>query len=199
MTVDSKNPTNLPGMPESDHDLEMDLGAFDNSSYSPGAGPVKRLLWYVTNAVVFDSWLVPAYSIKARILRWFGARVGRGLVIKPRVNIKYPWRLRIGDDVWIGEGAWIDNLGDVELADDVCLSQGAFLLTGNHDYRDPRFGLVVKGIHIERGAWVGARSTVCPGVRMARNSILVVGSTLRSDTEPGGIYSGNPAEFVRRR
>jgi putative colanic acid biosynthesis acetyltransferase WcaF len=182
-----------------DPKFEVNLAAFDNAGYSPGAGPLKRLLWYVTNAVLFDSWLLPVYSVKSAILRWFGARVGQGLVIKPRVNIKYPWRLRVGDHVWIGEGAWIDNLGDVEIGDNACLSQGALLLTGNHDYRDPRFRLIVQGITLERGVWVGARSTVCPGVRMATNSILVVGSTLRSDTDAGGIYSGNPAVLIRQR
>jgi putative colanic acid biosynthesis acetyltransferase WcaF len=179
--------------------MNADLGAFQNADYSPGAGLVKRTLWYCTNAILFDSWLMPLYPVKATILRWFGARVGRGSVIKPRVNIKYPWRLRLGDNVWIGEGAWIDNLADVGIGDNACLSQGCLLLTGNHDYKDPRFTLFVNGITIEECVWVGARSTVCPGVRMGRNSVLTVGSVLQVDTEPNGVYSGMPAVLVRQR
>lgn len=180
-------------------EVNTDLGAFTNPDYSPGAGLVKRALWYFTNAILFDSWVMPLYPVKAMILRWFGAKVGRGTVIKPRVNIKYPWRLQLGDNVWIGEGAWIDNLGDVVIGDNSCLSQGCLLLTGNHDYKDPRFTLLVSGITIEQGVWVGARSTVCPGVRMGRNSVLTVGGVLQSNTEPNGIYAGIPAARVRER
>ena len=86
-------------------EVNTDLGAFTNPDYSPGAGSVKRTLWYFTNAILFDSWIMPLYPVKAMILRWFGAKVGRGAVIKPRVNIRFPWRLQLGDNVWIGEGA----------------------------------------------------------------------------------------------
>ena len=74
-------------------------------------------------------------TFKAIILRVFGAKVGKGLVIRTHVRIKQPWRLSIGDHVWIGESVWIDNLVQVAIASNVCLSQGAFLLTGNHDYK----------------------------------------------------------------
>jgi putative colanic acid biosynthesis acetyltransferase WcaF len=177
----------------------VQLSEFDNRWYEPGRSVAIRVAWTIVNGLVFLSWFPWPSRLKVLLLRIFGAKVGRAVVIKPRVNIKYPWRLRVGDHVWIGEGAWIDNLGDVEIGDNACLSQGALLLTGNHDYRDPRFRLIVQGITLERGVWVGARSTVCPGVRMATNSILVVGSTLRSDTEAGGIYSGNPAVLIRQR
>lgn len=177
----------------------VDFATFTQAGWTPGAGLLKRLAWYVVNAVCFDSWLLPVSGLKCALLRAFGARVGRHVVIKPRVNIKYPWRLTLGDHVWLGEGAWIDNLGEVVIGDHVCVSQGAYLLTGNHDYRDPRFTLVVRGIRLEPGSWVGARSIVCPGVTLAANSILVVGSVLRSDTAAGGIYSGNPAVWVRDR
>lgn len=177
----------------------MNLALYDNSHYSPGGGRVRRALWYVVNALVFNSWLCPFSGFKSSVLRVFGARLGRGVVIKPRVNIKYPWNLTVGDHVWIGEGVWIDNLTTVAIDSHVCISQGAYLLTGNHDYKDPAFGLMVGEIHVERAVWVGARAVVCPGVRVARGTVLTAGSILRTDSEPAGIYSGNPAAWVRRR
>ena len=119
--------------------------------------------------------------------------------VKPRVTIKHPWRLRLGDHVWIGEGVWIDNLAEVTIGSHVCISQDAYLLTGNHDYRDPRFGLVTAGITVEDAAWVGARSVVCPGVRVATGSVLTAGTVLTADTVAGGVYQGNPARWVRHR
>jgi putative colanic acid biosynthesis acetyltransferase WcaF len=85
------------------------------------------------------------------------------------------------------------------LGNNVCLSQESYLLTGNHDYKDPAFGLVTAEIAIDEGAWVGARATVCPGVTMASHSILTVGSILTKNTVPYGIYCGNPAELKRER
>lgn len=177
----------------------MNLAQYDNRHYHPGGGVVKRTLWYVVNAIFFHSWLWPESRMKRAILRAFGARVGRGVVIKPRVNIKYPWHLELGDNVWLGEGVWIDSLARVRIASNVCVSQEAYLLTGNHNYRDPAFKLVVAGIDVEEGVWIGARAMVCPGVRVRRNTVLTVGSVLQRDSEENGIYRGNPAQWVRAR
>jgi len=179
--------------------MNVDLGAYDNRGYDPGAGRFKRSLWYVVNAVLFHSWLFPGSSLKCRLLRLFGAKVGRGVRIKPRVNIKYPWYLAIGDNVWIGEGVWIDNLTWVRLGSNVCLSQDAYLLTGNHDYKDPAFGLILGEIVIEEGAWIGAQAVVCPGVRIGRCVVLTVASVMQSDAAEYGIYRGNPAVQIRER
>src|SRR5690606_27570566 len=89
---------------------QTDLSAYNNSSYNPGAGFFKRSLWYFCNALFFKSSLFPFYAFKSGLLRLFGARVGKKVVIKPGVNIKYPWFLTIGDHCWIGENVWIDNL-----------------------------------------------------------------------------------------
>ena len=75
----------------------------------------------------------PFMTLKVRLLKMFGAKIGKGLVIKNNVIIKQPWYLTIGDDCWIGENVWIDNIDKVSIGSDVCISQGAMLLTGNHD------------------------------------------------------------------
>jgi putative colanic acid biosynthesis acetyltransferase WcaF len=136
--------------------------------------------------------------MKAIVLRLFGAKVGRGVVIKPSVHIKYPWRLSIGDNSWIGERSWIDNLDVVNVGSNVCISQGAYLCTGNHDW-DPRMGLVVKPSTVEEGAWIGAFARIAPGVTVRCNSIITLGGVLLTTTEPGGIYSGNPARRIKER
>ena len=64
----------------------------------------------------------------------------KGVVIKPNVKIKYPWNLYIGNNSWLGEKVWIDNLDIVSVGNNCCISQGAYLLTGNHDYRSEYFG-----------------------------------------------------------
>jgi putative colanic acid biosynthesis acetyltransferase WcaF len=140
-----------------------------------------------------------SYRIKTAILRFFGASIGKGLVIKPGVHIKYPWRLSIGDHVWLGERVWIDNLADVEICANVCISQGAYLCTGNHDWSDPHLGLVTQRITVNAGAWIAAFAKVAPGVRIGEDAIIALGAILVTDAEPGGIYAGNPAKRIGTR
>lgn len=174
------------------------LSSFNNSWYKPGSG-FKITLWYFVNILFLINPLNPFSSLKIFVLKLFGAKIGKGVLIKPSVNIKYPWLLTMGNHVWIGEGVWIDNLAKVTIADHVCLSQGAMLLCGNHNYKKSTFDLMVGEIHLEEGAWVGAKSVVCPNVRMQSHSILSVGSVATSDTEAYHIYQGVPAVKVRER
>ena len=129
----------------------------------------------------------------------FGARIGKNVVIKPRVNIKYPWFLVVGDHVWIGENVWIDNLAQVTLGDNVVLSQGAFLLCGNHNYKKVSFDLRVDPILIEEGAWVCAGAIVGPGVTICSHAVLSLGSVATGNLMAWQIYKGNPAQSVGQR
>jgi len=143
--------------------------------------------------------LNPVSSLKVWTLRLFGSEIGKGVVIKPGVNIKYPWLLKIGDHSWIGEKAWIDNLALTTIGSNVCISQGAMLICGNHDYNSSTFDLIVGEITLEDGAWVGAGSIVGPGVTVGSHAILALGSVAAKDLKEWTIYGGNPAEPVRDR
>lgn len=178
---------------------KVSLASFNNDRYNPGAGAIKRTLWYFVNVLFFINPLNPVSALKVWLLRLFGASVGKGVVIKPGVNIKYPWLLTIGDHVWVGEQVWIDNLAEVKLAANVTISQGAMLLTGSHDYKKTSFDLITGRIILEEGAWVGAKAIVCPGVTCGSHSVLAAGSVATSDLAPYTIYQGNPAAAKRKR
>jgi putative colanic acid biosynthesis acetyltransferase WcaF len=179
--------------------MRTDLSRFDNSWYKPGGNALKRFLWYFTNAIVFKSSLFPVSGLKVILLRLFGARVGKGVNIKPCVNIKYPWRLSIGDYTWIGEEVWIDNQVEISIGSHSCISQGALLLCGNHNYKTETFDLIVKPIVIEEGGWIGAKTVVCPGVTCKSHAILTAGSVATQTLEAYSVYQGNPAVKVRER
>jgi len=175
------------------------LASFDNRWFDPGRGTGVRLAWMLVNATFFLSALPWPYRLKVALLRLFGATVGQGVVIKPRVNVKYPWRLRIGDHAWIGEAAWIDSLAEVTIGPDACLSQGCTIETGNHDWSSPTFDLVVKPVAVEEGAWAAVGSLLLPGSRLASHAVLGAGSVLAGDTVPYGVYVGVPATKVKER
>jgi putative colanic acid biosynthesis acetyltransferase WcaF len=178
---------------------QTDLLLYNNSPYKPGGNVIKRILWHYMNAFVFKSSLFPVYGLKNRVLRLFGAKIGRQVEIKPNVNIKYPWHLVIGNEVWIGENVWIDNLVPVIIGNNICISQGAVLLTGSHNYKKSSFDLLTGGIIIEDGAWIGACAIVNMSVTVASHAVLTSGSVANKDLEPYSVYQGNPAMKIRPR
>ena len=178
---------------------KTNLSQYDNVWYQPGGAAIKRFLWYFINVIFFKNGLNPLSALKVKLLRLFGSKVGVGVMIKPGVNIKYPWFLEIGDHCWIGEDVWIDCLTTVKMGNNVCLSQGAMLLTGNHNYKSTNFDLTVHPIVLEDGVWIGAKAIVGPGVVGRSHSILTVGSVANKEMESYRIYQGNPAVSVRQR
>lgn len=178
--------------------MKTRLDTYNNSWYNPGGG-FKRILWYFTNLIFFRSSLIPLFSLKRILLRAFGAEIGKSVIIKPRVNIKYPWFLKIGDHCWIGEEVWIDNLALISIGKNVCLSQGALLICGSHDYTKSSFDLKVGAIILEDGVWIGSKAVVTMNTVCREHSILSVNSVAPKLMEPFGIYQGNPARMIRNR
>jgi putative colanic acid biosynthesis acetyltransferase WcaF len=177
----------------------MDLSSFDNTWYKTRQNKLKIIVWYFVNSLFFNGYLMPFNSIKRLILRLFGAKIGKGVILKPNINIKYPWNIEIGDFSWIGEGVWIDSLDTIKISKNVCISQGAYLLTGNHDYTSSTFDLMIAPIVLEEGVWIGAKSVVIPGTIAHKNSILSVGSISPKIMDENMIYRGNPATEVKKR
>ena len=178
--------------------MQTDLSKFTTGDYKAGPS-LKVVVWFFINYYIFNSSFPWPYKFKRFLLRAFGASVGKGLVIKTKVRIKNPWRLTIGDHCWIGESVWIDNLENVDIGSHVSISQGAMLLTGNHDYTVSSFPYRLGKIKLEDGVWIGAQSVVCPGIVCKSHSILTVNSVASKDLEAWNIYAGNPALLVRAR
>lgn len=176
-----------------------DLSLYNNSSFDTGRSFFIRTCWFLVNALFVQCSWNPSSGLRIFLLRLFGAKIGAGVVIKPSVNIKYPWKLIVGRHVWIGENVWIDNLAPVTIGDHVCLSQGAFILTGNHNFKSASFDLITKPITLENGVWIGAKAVVCPGVTCCSHSVLTVGSVATKDMFAWTIYSGNPAQAIKER
>jgi putative colanic acid biosynthesis acetyltransferase WcaF len=177
----------------------MQLDRYTVGSYTPGAPYWKQLLWYFIGSPLVQSYWLPMSALKVWLLRCFGAEIGQGVRIKPGVRVKFPWRLAIGDYVWLGEDAWIDNLALVTIESHVCISQGVYLCTGNHDWSHPHFELKTAGIHLEESSWIAARAVIGPGVTVGKGAVLVLGGVTGRSLDPMTIYSGNPAQPLKAR
>src|SRR5208282_4567902 len=180
----------------------VDLSAFDNtrdSGYEIGRSFLVRAAWFLLGLPLLRSSVLSSSGFRRKLLRCFGAEMGQGVVIKPGVRVKFPWKLKMGNYCWIGEDCWIDNLAPVTLGDHVCISQGAYLCTGSHDWSDPAFGLITRPIQIHDGAWIAARVSVGPGTVIGQHAVVGFGSVVSGTVPPYEIHVGNPAAFYRRR
>ena len=163
---------------------DLDLSRFSRPKIAGDRGPIVKSLWYLTSAVAFQhAFALLPYAAKAAILRFFGAKIGSSVVIKPRVTIKNPWFLTIGENSWIGEMVWIDNPGWVEIGRNVCISQGCYIVTGNHDYGDPAFGYFSQPIEIADRCWICAKAVVPPGAILPEGTVVPIGSVWRAKPE----------------
>jgi putative colanic acid biosynthesis acetyltransferase WcaF len=178
---------------------QVNLAAYTTGNFDRGAGAGRELLWILASFFLFRLCPFKFSAVKRAALRFFGARVGRGVVIKPNVRITFPWKLTLGDHVWLGDECWILNLAPVTIEENVCISQRAFLCAGNHDYKSPTFDLITKPILVERGAWIGANAFVGPGVTVGAHAVVTAGSIVTRDLSAFGIFQGNPAVLVKQR
>ncbi len=179
--------------------IKIDLSKFDNSWYKIGKPYIIVIIWYFINILFLKNPMNFSSSLKIFLLKLFGANIGKKVVIKPSVNIKYPWRLIIGNNTWIGENVWIDNLDDVLIGNNCCISQGVLLLCGNHNYKKLTFDLIIGKIVLKDGCWIGANSVVTQNVICENYSILTVNSVASKNMDSNGIYQGNPAVKIRER
>jgi putative colanic acid biosynthesis acetyltransferase WcaF len=174
------------------------LKDFSNPQFVRGRSFFVEGLWRLVQWAFVSSW-IPGDAHRRWLLRAFGARVGRRVVLATRIRVTFPWRLEIGDYSWVGENVWIDNLDKVTIALNCCISQGAYLCTGSHDWSRPTFDLITRPIDIKEGAWIAARTTVGPGVTVGEGAVLGLGGVANHDLEPWTIYIGVPATPIRTR
>ena len=166
--------------------VRHNLRGFTGVGYEKGRSPARQFSWMLVSGLIVTRWWCPV-SLRIRILRSYGAIIGDGVLIRHRVRIHWPWKLRVGDGSWIGEETWILNLEPVTIGADVCISQGVLLCTGSHLRRSPTFEFDNAPIVIEDGAWVAARATVLRGCTIGADSIVGATALVVADVAPGAV------------
>lgn len=155
-------------------------------------------LWGLVELLVVTNPLQISSSLRVRALRAFGAQIGEGVILRPRVRVKLPWKLSVGDRSWIGEGVWLHNQDQLTIGSDVVLSQDTFVTTGSHAFRTD-MGLTTRPVVIEDGAWVTSRCIVLAGVRIGRSALVTPGTVVRSDVPAGALFGARGGEVLGQR
>ena len=155
------------------------LGDFSGTGYSKGRNKFWQGLWHLCSYAIFQKYWLPL-SVRPKILRFFGAQIGTNVKIREGVAIHWPWKLRVGDNSWIGRGAYILNLEHVTIEDNVCISQFAFICTGSHDVSSISFEYANAPITIQSSVWVCASAFILPGSLIPEGSVVPANSTFPS-------------------
>lgn len=177
----------------------VNLSQFNNAAFSRGAPAWKEFLWRLIQQTLFNLEWIKVYGFKRCLMRWFGATLSDGVVMKPKAKVTFPWKLSVGTNSWIGEDVWLLNLDRIEIGSNVCISQRAFLCTGSHDWSKESFDLITKPIVIKDGAWICANVFIGPGITIGENAVVTAGSVVTHDLPPNMICSGNPCVAVKNR
>jgi putative colanic acid biosynthesis acetyltransferase WcaF len=156
-------------------------------------------LWWLVQATLFAMSPQVMYGWRAWLLRRFGARIGRGAIIRPSVKIPYPWKLTIGDHCHIGDEVQLYTYGEIEIGDCAVVSQRSYICAGSHDYTSPSFDIFAKKIVIGSEAWLATDVFVAPGVTIGPGAVVGARSSVFHDVPPASIAVGTPARVVGER
>jgi putative colanic acid biosynthesis acetyltransferase WcaF len=175
------------------------LDQFRPTNFERGASKPKEILWVLVRAFFFLSPIPWPNRIKASLLRMFGAKVGKGLYLRPRVNIHFPWKLTLGDYCWIGDSCELLNLEPITFEDHVALAHEVYLAAGSHDVRSRTMKYANRPIYIGSGTWVATRAFIGPGVTIGRNCVVGACAVVLASVDHHSIVTGPRAEVTGKR
>ncbi|MEV8239972.1 acetyltransferase [Microbacterium testaceum] len=155
-------------------------------------------LWAACELIfITNPWQISS-GLRVRVLRAFGAEIGRGVVFRPRTRVKFPWKLHIGDRSWIGEGVWFHNQDHVYVGHDVVISQETFVTTGSHRHRVD-MALITSPVVVESGAWITSRCMILGGTTIGQSVLIQPMSRISGRIPAGEIWGGVPGRHVGTR
>ena len=158
-----------------------------------------RVLWSCFYILLFRYSPKPFHFWRRTILRIFGAKVGKGVRVYPKVRIWAPWNLELEKECTIGNYCNLYSQGKITIQERGIVSQGSHICTGTHDYTDPGFTLYTRPIVIERQAWVAADTFIGPGVTIGEGAIVGARSAVFKDVDSWTVVGGNPAKYIKKR
>ncbi|MDT0211472.1 acetyltransferase [Curtobacterium sp. BRD11] len=162
-----------------------------------GGSRARVYAWSVAELLfVTNPWQISS-RLRVAVLRLFGAQIGPGVTFRPRTRVRFPWKLTIGADTWIGEGVWIHNQDQVKIEHDVVISQESFLTTGSHRHRSD-MGLVTRPILIEAGTWVTSRCMILGGVTIGRSSLIEPMTVVQQNVPSNTVLGSDRSAYVTR-
>jgi len=175
------------------------LDQFDLANNFRGKSVFVVQLWWLVQSTLFAMSPQFMFAWRRFLLKLFGAEVGKGVLIRPSVRITYPWKVKLGERVWIGDFAELYSLGEIEIGDDVVISQRSYLCAATHDFTKLSFDMVDKKITIADQVWIATDVFIAPGVCIRRGALIGARSNVFSNMPEGMVCFGSPAKPIKSR
>ena len=156
-------------------------------------------LWWLVQSLFFKNSPQFLYGFRRFLLRLFGAKIGKKVIIRPTVRITYPWKVVIGDFSWIGDDVVLYSLGEIEIGENVVISQKSYLCAASHDYLKQDFPIFEKKISIEDQCWLATDVFIAPGITIGKGTVVGSRSSVYKDLPANKVCIGNPAKIIRER
>ncbi|MBR8829138.1 MAG: hormogonium polysaccharide biosynthesis acetyltransferase HpsU [Gomphosphaeria aponina SAG 52.96 = DSM 107014] len=172
----------------------VDLRKYDQSGFDRGKAGWFILLWWLVQAIAFPLSLHNFNGFRCALLRLFGAKIGRGVVIRPTARFTYPWKVEIGDHSWIGDDVVFYSLDKITIGSHCVISQKSYLCTGSHNIEDEAFSLITAPINMGNGVWVATDCFIACGVNIGANTVIGARSSVFKDIPPQQVAWGNPCQ-----
>ncbi|MDW8202602.1 MAG: hormogonium polysaccharide biosynthesis acetyltransferase HpsU [Cyanobacteriota bacterium SKYGB_h_bin112] len=179
-------------LPDVDAPPQVDLRRYHQAGFQRGRPGWIVLLWWFLQAVIFPITPHAFHAPRIALLRLFGAKIGRGVVIRPSARVTFPWKLVIGNYSWIGDDVVLYNLDNIRIGDHCVISQRSYLCTGSHDIADPCFQLQTGEIVIGNGVWIATDCFVAPNVHIGANTVVGARSSVFGHLPAGQVCWGTP-------
>jgi len=177
----------------------QELSTFKVPDGFRGRSKWKVQLWWLVSATLFRLSPQVLYGWRRQLLRLFGARIGRNVIIRPSCQVTYPWKLTIGDYSWIGDDVVLYSLDQVTIGANVVVSQRSYLCTGSHDYTSTSFDIYARPITVEDRCWLATDVFVGPGVTVGCEAVIGARSSVFASVVGGWVYAGTPVRPIKLR
>jgi putative colanic acid biosynthesis acetyltransferase WcaF len=160
---------------------------------------LARVVWNIACLLLFRFSPVILHGWRRFILRSFGARIGQGVHIYPKVEIWAPWNLDIDDETGVGNGAILYSQDRIVIGKRVVISQGAHLCTGTHDYLQPGYPLRTRPITVGDHVWIAAEAFIHPGIQIGTGAVIAARAVVHKDMPDWTICAGHPCKPLKPR
>lgn len=177
----------------------QNLNSFKVPNGFRGRNVIWVQLWWLVQSTLFNMSPQIAYGWRRTILRLFGAKIGKKVILRPSVKVTYPWNLTIGDYSWVGDNVTLYTLGKITIGSNSVVSQKSYLCTGSHDYSSPLFDIYSKPIVIEDEVWLATDVFVAPGVTIGKGAVLGAKSIVTKNMPAEMVCRGAPAKPFKTR
>jgi putative colanic acid biosynthesis acetyltransferase WcaF len=187
--------------PVVDADPWIDLRRYDQSWFERGKPGWFILWWWFVQAIAFPLSLHNSHGFRCWLLRLFGAKIGKGVMIRPTARFTYPWKIAIGDYSWIGDDVILYSLDRITIGSQCVISQKCYLCTGSHDFQDVTFNLIATPIVIGNGVWIATDCFIAPGVTIGANTVIGARSSVFNNISEEQVAWGTPCKprYQRKR